>query len=261
MQAPSTDERPSPHLLRPASWDGSRQAGAAAIPRPAGRGRWPGPEAAGAITPAPAGRSAAMSAGGAPQGRDSAAFQHRLHASVNCTTCHSTARGRGDLRAGVVARDCRGCHHGNTALGRDCARCHQKAELSPTRSLAVQVAFSVWPAPKTRSLGFAHDRHTRFACGDCHADTRARTAQKTCESCHVDHHQPDRDCAACHASPRQTARAARHRVRDVGCHVQTGPAVTPVRAVCRVRRPEEPSRSRQCAPQSPGVVRRGRAGS
>lgn len=241
---------PSPHrantgiILRPASWGGNRQAGMALSPWPAGRARWrsePAPEAL---------RDARAPAAG--QGRDTTRFEHARHASLSCTTCHSTRSGHGELKQSI-ARDCQGCHHGNNATARDCARCHAPAEIGPARQLATTFALTVWAQPRTRSLPFGHERHARLDCGSCHADSRQKTVERTCASCHADHHTAERDCASCHPPARDTHTRAMHITGcgTSGCHErERGTAVSPVRATCLACHAEQRDHkaNRECAP-------------
>lgn len=206
---------PSPHrgegvALIPASWSGSRQAGVAMSPRPAGRSRW---------------REV-------PQ--QESKFEHKRHESLKCTTCHDTQAGRGMLKVSV-ARDCQGCHHGNTATARECSRCHTSDEIRPVRQVTTTVALSVVAQPRQKALPFAHERHSRLECASCHTDSRQRVVERTCASCHSDHHTADRDCASCHPASRETHTREVHATGCAasGCHYrEKSAAVTPVRATC-----------------------------
>jgi hypothetical protein len=192
-------------------------------------------------SPSPIQRSAAQ---------DTLRFDHARHESLACTTCHNPRDPR-RVRTWNVTNDCMGCHHGDTPTGRECARCHTASELAPSRPVATSVALSVWNAPRSRELGFSHERHA-LDCGTCHAQTRERTLEKTCTSCHADHHTAARDCSSCHPSPRATHTREVHAAgcATAGCHVreQTA-AVTPVRSTCLVCHAEERGHKpgRECA--------------
>jgi hypothetical protein len=265
VRPPRSD--PAPHAaaplahLVPASWHSSRQAAVARAPHAVGRGRWRRSSRRDALTIARRASvrlvtrpgTAPTARQGAPQGqpRDTARFEHRLHESVRCTTCHTTTDQHAGLRA--AARRCSACHHGNTALGRACERCHQAAELAAAYPIAATVTLSVWPAPRPRTLAFAHERHTGIACAQCHAASVARRVERTCESCHADHHTAARDCASCHPAARETHTRALHvsGCGGSGCHVQERtPAVTPVRSVCLACHAEQAAHKpgRECAP-------------
>ena len=183
---------------------------------------------------------------------DTLRFAHARHESISCTTCH-TRGGRRGLAASSVARDCQGCHHGDSPTARDCVRCHATAEIAPVRQVDTPVALSVWPAPRTRTLGFPHDRHGALACTGCHAQTTARTVVNSCASCHADHHVAARDCTACHQSGRDSHTRELHATgcATSGCHVrEASAAVAPVRATCLVCHAEQKAHKpgRECAP-------------
>ena len=241
---------PSPHRARqgaplsliPASWGGTRQAGGAFSPPPAGRGRWRGDD------------GAALNVASAPprQGRDTTRFEHARHASVTCTTCHSTRAGHGDLKQSV-ARDCQGCHHGNNATARNCVACHTAGEIGAAHPVATTFALSVWPQPRSRSVAFAHEQHGRLECATCHTDNRQRTVERTCASCHSEHHTPERSCASCHPPAKDTHTRAVHATGCAasGCHErERGTAVSPVRATCLACHAElrDHKVGRECAP-------------
>lgn len=190
---------------------------------------------------------------GATQGApsDTIRFNHPRHASLSCTTCHNARDPRGVLRW-TVANECMGCHHGDTDIGRDCARCHASSEMAVPRPVATPMALTVWAAPKTRTLAFRHERHGALECSTCHAATPAHAVEKTCASCHADHHAAGRDCASCHESPRATHTRQLHATgcATAGCHVRENTAaVTPVRSTCLACHAEQASHKpgRECA--------------
>jgi hypothetical protein len=153
----------------------------------------------------------------------------------------------------AVGRQCTACHHGNTAIGNKCESCHQSAEISGTHRIATNVALSVWPAPRSRTLDFAHERHADVACSSCHSSDLSRAVEKTCASCHSDHHVATRSCNNCHPSARDTHTRALHVTGcgGSGCHVREATAaVTPARAVCVSCHVEqiEHKPGRECAP-------------
>jgi nitrate/TMAO reductase-like tetraheme cytochrome c subunit len=234
--------------LQPASWSGIRKAGAALEPLPAGRERWRGPAAHVNDLSATAG---AVPRAGPSQGRDTLRFEHTRHESVSCTTCHSTSTGHGSLRVSV-ARDCQGCHHADNATGRDCARCHTSEEIRLVRQLTTPVALTVWTAPRQRELPFAHARHEGVTCATCHGVARTRTMERTCASCHAEHHTPSADCASCHPPARTTHTRELHLTGcgASGCHAtESTAAVTPVRTTCLACHAEQRDHmvNRECA--------------
>lgn len=238
---------PAPHNagsglpLLTAAWSGSRKAGMAPSPWPAGRERWRSTN-----VPEPLIRT------GSGQGQDPARFTHAQHDVLSCTTCHSTRSGHGDLIQSV-ARDCQGCHHGSRAIVRNCARCHTAGEIGAARPVATPVALSVWPQPRTRNLPFAHERHARLECSVCHADTRQKNLERGCASCHADHHTAESNCAACHDPARETHQRDLHLTgcASSGCHEsERGAPVSPVRATCLACHGEQRDHKpeRECAP-------------
>jgi nitrate/TMAO reductase-like tetraheme cytochrome c subunit len=242
MLAPSPHQADGRVVLKPAAWSGTRQAGTAFSPWPAGRGRQ---------RSEPAGATLNFSLGSG-QGRDTARFEHARHGSVTCTTCHGTRTGHGDLKQSV-ARDCQGCHHGNTAIGKNCAACHTAAEIGAARPVTTTFALAVWAQPRSRPLGFAHDQHARLECAGCHGESRQKTVQRSCASCHSEHHTTERNCASCHPASRETHTRAVHATGCAasGCHErERGTAVSPVRATCLACHAEQRDHkaNRECAP-------------
>ena len=226
---------PTAHRFIPASWSDSRQAGMAFAPHPVGRVQ----------------RRSANGEVALAQPRDTARFEHARHRSVRCLTCHIQTNEQVGLK--TSARECTACHHANTAIGNACESCHQRSELTGAHAVAASVALTVWPAPRTRTLSFAHEQHAGVACADCHGSTIKRTVEKTCASCHTDHHNATRTCASCHPPARETHTRALHVTGcgGSGCHMrETTAAITPARAVCVACHVEqiEHKPGRECAP-------------
>ncbi|HET6304655.1 MAG TPA: cytochrome c3 family protein [Myxococcota bacterium] len=127
-------------------------------------------------------------------GGDAEGFRHERdtgfalagrHESVECAACHTPER-RVAERAAALApgrgapRECAACHEDphESALGPDCARCHEPA---------------AWQGPGSK---FDHALHTEFRldalhaaleCGACHASEDAGFAAEgtTCSACHA----------------------------------------------------------------------------
>jgi hypothetical protein len=149
-------------------------------------------------------------------------FSHARHKSIKCTTCHSTQRSHGER---LVKRksDCLACHHG-ASQQTTCTTCHAAASL-PAKSQVVNVSMSVFSTPRTRTLPFDHDRHTRFECKGCHTTPLTLAAAKTCASCHTEHHGEAASCQSCHPATPITAQRAAHPRATIhdgcagsGCH-------------------------------------------
>lgn len=157
-------------------------------------------------------------------------FLHSRHKSLPCTTCHNIEKGHATL----TVRDkgaCQSCHHSRERAG-ECTKCHASRELSVSRPARVTIHVSVRKIDSTRTLSFEHARHQKQACATCHADGVAKTVVKQCASCHRDHHNVDRNCIACHPSPR----VAHERVTHDGCarcHKDASAAAfPPTRTIC-----------------------------
>jgi hypothetical protein len=94
-------------------------------------------------------------------------------------------------------------------------------------------------APRARSTGFRHSKHSKLACATCHVEpvTLAPRAEiTTCQSCHDDHHQAKTDCAACHTgadlAPAHARPVEAHRACDA-CHTAATVArLVPTRSLC-----------------------------
>lgn len=157
-------------------------------------------------------------------------FLHSRHKTLACTTCHNIEKGHATLTIRDKAA-CQSCHHARERAG-DCTKCHESRELSQPRSARVPIRVSVRKIDSTRTLAFEHTRHQKQGCATCHADGVAKTVVKQCTSCHRDHHNVDRNCIACHPSPR----VAHERVTHDGCarcHKDASAAAfPPTRTIC-----------------------------
>ncbi len=238
----------APSRLMPASWTPDRQAGAVYAPHNAGRvqRRRTIPPIVAARPHAsplalPTSQPPASGAHAAPplfaqqrQARDTVSrFEHAQHRAVSCTTCHSAQVEHGGLNR--TARRCMACHHADNRVGRDCARCHQSTELTQSYPVATTLQLSVKTTPTPRTLTFAHETHAKVACADCHGPDLSRSVEKTCASCHTDHHEAARDCASCHPAARTTHTRAVHLTGcgGSGCHYREAtPATSTARNVC-----------------------------
>ncbi len=199
----------------------------------------------------------AMQGGAGGAGASDSTFMHSRHRGIACTSCHSTSSStHGGVSISAPA-DCLACHHG-PAQKAGCTTCHAAAAL-PSLSKAVTLRISARATPVERALPFAHTRHAVLDCGQCHAANSKRTVTATCTSCHGDHHQLDRDCAACHP----TAKAGHDRTAHdgcAGCHAKAQFAATSfTRQVCLACHQEQRNHyvARDCAschavPSHPG---------
>lgn len=144
-------------------------------------------------------------------------FSHAIHDHLECSRCHRSEEKHAEMILTGRA-DCMDCHHGPEA-GVDCAACHRAGSVPP-RTLAMDVRLA--SAVGSRSLPFSHDRHSSFACGECHSG--GERAEVDCTRCHQQHHRLEAQCSACHQTPVPSAHPLSvHETQtcsDSGCHRQ-----------------------------------------
>jgi hypothetical protein len=159
-------------------------------------------------------------------------FSHRLHRSLECTSCHSSGTRHGALVVRTL-HDCQSCHHAPQRQTQ-CSSCHTAKEIAPARTVNVVMRLSVWNTGHQRNLPFEHAKHGSLTCVTCHTTPVTLDPTKTCESCHDNHHTVDRVCRTCHLSPKPAHTRATHLgCAGAGCHTLTGTvSLQPVRNVC-----------------------------
>ncbi|MDH4351490.1 MAG: hypothetical protein OEW56_10110, partial [Gemmatimonadota bacterium] len=111
---------------------------------------------------------------------------HVLRGGLACGTCHTPLAEHGGITLASAA-SCDGCHH-RVIEPMNCARCHEGAGGAPA-------------APVEHAVGrFPHTIHQNagFPCAMCHTPPAMDASGVQCASCHGPHHQPARDCQACH---------------------------------------------------------------
>ena len=157
-------------------------------------------------------------------------FLHSRHKALACTTCHNMEKGHATL----IVRDkaaCQSCHHSRERSG-DCTKCHESRELSLSRPARVTIRVSVRKIDSTRTLSFEHARHQGQACAACPGGGGTQAGGGPGTSWPCDHHNVDRNCIACHPSPR----VAHERVTHDGCarcHKDASAAAfPPTRTIC-----------------------------
>jgi hypothetical protein len=163
-------------------------------------------------------------------------FSHQRHRRLACLTCHNTTSRRSKLTF-EAPRGCQICHHQGPSRS-DCATCHAEDELSPARSVSVQVAVPQHQ-PHSRDVSFEHSKHTKVQCVQCHTTPVSLDPEpevKACLTCHEDHHTAQRDCATCHRTaeikPAHAAPITAHQSCDA-CHRSTTvQALMPDRGFC-----------------------------
>ena len=165
-------------------------------------------------------------------------FEHRRHERVSCLSCHGTGSNH---RVNLVrsARDCAGCHHADTQAVA-CRSCHKPEDIGP-RAIGVTMSFASALRVRDRQLLFRHELHLlppparTVACRDCHATPVSLRPNRTCNSCHADHHRPQADCTSCHVkAPRGTHGDRVHLgCSATGCHApDVAPLPTQSRTTC-----------------------------
>lgn len=169
--------------------------------------------------------------GGAPE---ASAFTHDDHETLECTTCHGTETGHGQLRF-RAPQGCRSCHH-DASRYPSCESCHEAVGSGEPVLTSLQPVLSTGPGP-ARPVPFDHGAHETVACGECHTDpAAASTAPTGCTACHAEHHRPTASCTTCHIS----VTAPEHPVAvhegcgGAGCHEEAPDLTTWSREACLV---------------------------
>ena len=123
---------------------------------------------------------------------------HVVRGRLECASCHTPLAEHGGITL-ASAQSCDGCHH-RAVEPTSCARCHAGAGGAPA-------------APVEHAMGrFPHTIHQNagFPCAMCHTPPAMHAAAVQCASCHGPHHQPARDCRACHQGVTNGAVQAKH---------------------------------------------------
>jgi len=156
-------------------------------------------------------------------------FNHDRHQKLACLTCHATATGHGRLTF-EAPRGCQICHHQASKRDR-CDACHSRDQLAATQTVQVSVTVPRHD-PRSRTVGFSHERHDTLACTACHATAVSLApadSALTCQGCHESHHQPGRSCATCHRTEATTEAITKAHLRPVTAHTRCDACHTPAR--------------------------------
>lgn len=159
-------------------------------------------------------------------------FRHKTHRDLQCANCHSSDNRHGELTVKTPAQ-CQTCHH-DSERARTCEGCHTRQSLAQPISREVPVKLTVWKEPRQRLQRFAHPQHRDLECASCHTKGPELAVTKECASCHKEHHEPARDCRACHTGVKETHEKSVHQgCATAGCHTGTEYANVPTaRNVC-----------------------------
>jgi hypothetical protein len=158
-------------------------------------------------------------------------FSHPRHRRLACLACHVPNAPRSRLTF-ERPRGCQICHHQAPMTSR-CVECHESAEL--VRPVPVTVTVDERPRP----VSFDHSVHSEVRCAECHGTAVSLApadSVRTCGSCHVQHHESDGTCAACHRT--DASLAAHPRLDDThagcaSCHAAaTVAGLEPTRQFC-----------------------------
>jgi hypothetical protein len=158
-------------------------------------------------------------------------FDHGRHeAVVPCTTCHGTGERHGAVLVKTPLQ-CAACHH-DAAQPRPCIVCHATDALPQPGTVRHTFASDLFAEPPQRQLPFAHARHAAVPCRDCHNEPVTLAPNRSCGSCHAEHHRPSAECGACHEPPGPPVHEAVVHLScgGAGCHA---PAVAPEPALSR----------------------------
>jgi nitrate/TMAO reductase-like tetraheme cytochrome c subunit len=149
-------------------------------------------------------------------------FEHKLHKTVACKTCHETADGHGVVKTAAVS-NCGGCHHSARNVAR-CTACHAVGKLTRTFTRTFDAKLSVADTPRPKALTFAHSTHNAVDCRSCHKNAARMRAVTSCTSCHEDHHTELRTCTTCHSNVNKVKEHNREvhlTCTGSGCHQTT----------------------------------------
>lgn len=172
-------------------------------------------------------------------GSRSTEFDHRRHERIACDRCHGT----GEQHRTMLVRteqDCRACHH-DAARASECTACHERSELPEPGTVPVSLELSVWQGGRPRDLRFGHVLHGRVECRNCHGTPVTLEMDRTCGSCHEDHHTAAADCESCHVSPRPGAHDASAHLScsGGGCHDARAVPGVASRGLCLTCHPQQ----------------------
>lgn len=147
------------------------------------------------VQPAPAAPASAQEIDRtAPPPDGSGAFNHNSHRRVDCLRCHQS----GGAPPATDSQWCNSCHHAGRSPD-SCESCHVTSDMPEPERLVI---FGLPGGAEVRSVAFPHTVHMEEGCAQCHEVELAMNADEVdCVGCHVDHHESETECAACHNPP------------------------------------------------------------
>jgi hypothetical protein len=161
-------------------------------------------------------------------------FNHLEHREVTCTDCHTSQRTHGEVTLDSRGSQCLECHHRRIAPASGCARCHSAAEVSAPRT--VEVGMTIRGRMSARRIAFPHATHAGVGCAQCHTQGVSMRVERTCASCHQNHHTATASCATCHNQPNRASHTAQVHTQSCAgssCHESAGyGAMTQGRNTC-----------------------------
>jgi nitrate/TMAO reductase-like tetraheme cytochrome c subunit len=145
-------------------------------------------------------------------------FDHREHRDVECTDCHTSRETHGQVTIESNAA-CQQCHHARPVVDRGCARCHGRGELSA--AVATNLRMELGRGAVDRRVRFDHDDHASVGCAQCHTQGLSMRVERTCASCHQNHHTATASCVTCHNQPNRASHTIQVHTRSCAgssCH-------------------------------------------
>jgi hypothetical protein len=132
-------------------------------------------------------------------------FDHESHVlggAMACAECHTSFDEHGETTL-ASASSCDNCHHPRIAP-MNCAQCHPGPGGAPAETLVLE----------SGDLSHSLHRDEGVECAACHEGPTMSSAELDCQSCHVEHHEPETSCLACH---REGAMEDHDRTDHVTC--------------------------------------------
>jgi DnaJ-class molecular chaperone len=176
---------------------------------------------------------------------------HDTHRDIECAECHETPAFP-EQASVPTAAECLACHH-DPVRAEPCGRCHGLPADLPAAVVPVRIVAASPASSRTRALDFRHELHADLACEACHGSPPSSAEARDCAACHAEHHEPTRQCLACHTPlPLDTHSSDAHRgCGGSGCHDDAAVLSLPLtRAVCLACHQDQTAHEpgRECGP-------------